>query len=97
MRIDCSVGLPEGYEVDSDILQIAKQKAENSGAIIEQINDPKTATDNVGVIYTNVWTSMGSEGEENDRLEAFTHYQVNDELVKYAKNDFFLPLSPCKP
>ena len=31
---------------------------------------------------------MGQEAEQKEREIAFASYQVNDELVKYAKKDF---------
>src|SRR5690625_6370284 len=56
MGVDCSVGVPEGYEVNEDILALAKEKAKQSGAWIEQVHDPIAAVTNADVIYTDVWT-----------------------------------------
>ncbi|MDD5020915.1 MAG: ornithine carbamoyltransferase [Endomicrobiaceae bacterium] len=39
------------------------------------------------VIYTDVWTSMGAEKEEDERIKALTPYQVNIELLKKASKD----------
>ncbi|MGH7277920.1 MAG: ornithine carbamoyltransferase, partial [Candidatus Rokuibacteriota bacterium] len=36
-------------------------------------------------LYTDVWTSMGQEGERERRLEAFQRYQVNATLLGFAK------------
>jgi ornithine carbamoyltransferase len=35
-------------------------------------------------VYTDVWTSMGFEGEETDREKAFRDYQVNEKLMAAA-------------
>lgn len=97
MGMDCSIGVPEGYEVDPKILKRVLQQAEKSGATIEQTNDPKVAVKEADIVYTDVWTSMGFESEEADRLEKFTGYQVNEELVKYAKDDYsFFHCLPAK-
>lgn len=88
MGMDCTVAVPKGYEVDETILARAKEKAVSSGAKITQVNDPKEAVKDADVIYTDVWTSMGMEGEEEDRLKAFADYQVNDALVAHAKDDY---------
>src|SRR5690625_2115731 len=88
MGIDCSVATPEGYEVKSEIVQMAKERAKETGAMIEQTNDPAKAVKDADIIYTDVWTSMGWEDEANDRMKSFADYQVNDELVKYAKDDY---------
>lgn len=39
------------------------------------------------VIYTDVWASMGDEGELEQRRQAFASYQVNDALMAVAKPD----------
>ena len=36
------------------------------------------------VIYTDVWASMGQEGEKEKREKAFKGYQVNAEVMKAA-------------
>jgi ornithine carbamoyltransferase len=35
-------------------------------------------------VYTDVWTSMGSEAEYEQRLRAFTGYQVDEALMDAA-------------
>ena len=39
------------------------------------------------VIYTDVWASMGQEGEAEKRKQAFAGYQVNDAVMAVAKPD----------
>jgi ornithine carbamoyltransferase len=51
------------------------------------IADPLEAARDADWIYTDVWVSMGKEAEATQRLEAFTGYQVNHELLKVAKPD----------
>lgn len=97
MGIDCSIGSPVGYEVKDDIIEKAKQISESNGAVIEQTNDPIVAVKDADIIYTDVWTSMGWESEATTRLKKFTNYQVNEDLVKHAKDDFiFMHCLPAK-
>lgn len=97
MGIDCSLGVPKGYEVNEEILGRVNKIAAESGAIIEQTNDPKVAVENADFIYTDVWASMGFEAEAEERLGRFEGFQVNEELVKYAKADYsFLHCLPAK-
>jgi ornithine carbamoyltransferase len=35
-------------------------------------------------VYTDVWTSMGQEDEKEKRRRAFSGYQVNDVLMRFA-------------
>lgn len=97
MGIDGSIAVPEGYEVNGEILKEAQVIAKKTGAILEQTCDPKQAVKNAGVVYTDVWTSMGWEDEANDRLKKFANFQVNEELLSYAKDDYlFLHCLPAK-
>ncbi|MCH7811869.1 MAG: ornithine carbamoyltransferase, partial [Chloroflexi bacterium] len=39
------------------------------------------------VVYTDVWTSMGQEDSYERRLQAFSAYQVTQELMALARPD----------
>src|SRR5690625_3971259 len=88
MWVECSVGVPKGYEVNEEILALAQEKAKQSGALIEQVHDAIAAVKNADIIYTDVWTSMGWEDEATERMEMFADYQVTAALVADAKNDY---------
>jgi ornithine carbamoyltransferase len=45
------------------------------------------AAKDADVIYTDVWASMGQEGEAAERQKVFANYQVNAELMAVAKPD----------
>lgn len=97
MGIDCYIGVPSGYEVEASLLQNAKEAAEQSGSVVEQLNDPYEAVKEADIIYTDVWASMGFEAEQEERQKAFASYQVNDELVKGAKDDYmFMHCLPAR-
>lgn len=88
MGIDCHVAVPKNNEVDPDVIERAKDEAKKSGAIISETNDPKEAVKNADIIYTDVWTSMGWQGDKTARLKEFEGFQVDEELVKHAKDDY---------
>jgi ornithine carbamoyltransferase len=46
---------------------------------------PEEAAAEADVLYTDVWVSMGKETEMPDRVEAFTPYQINEQLLKVAR------------
>jgi len=46
---------------------------------------PEEAAAEADVLYTDVWVSMGKETEMQDRLAAFTSYQINEQLLRVAR------------
>ncbi len=68
---------PKGYEPDEEILAMA----DAGGASFLITHDPQEAVQGAHVIYGDVWTSMGREGEAAARLERFRGFQINDELL----------------
>ena len=83
-------------EVARLIFDVAKKFAFESGGAIAVTNDPVEAVAGADVIYTDVWTSMGQEAENAQRLLNFKDYQVNEKLVLGAKADYlFLHCLPA--
>ncbi len=75
---------PAGYELDAASVDAASQRADASGGSIVLLSDPSEAVASADVVYTDTWTSMGQELEATQRLEDFTGYQVNGELIAQA-------------
>ncbi|WP_148466525.1 ornithine carbamoyltransferase [Paenibacillus sp. GM2] len=88
LGVHVSVSSPEGYEPDAAVVQQAQEFAKATGAMIEVVCDPKAAVQDADVIYSDVWASMGFEEEQKQRELAFKDYQVNEQLVSYAKDDY---------
>ncbi len=72
---------PEGYDPDPEILQ---QGRRNGRQPIVLVRSPEQAVAEADVINVDVWTSMGQEGEEESRLQAFRGYQMNEALLACA-------------
>jgi ornithine carbamoyltransferase len=62
---------PAGYEPDG----------------IEVVRDPREAVAGAQVVATDVWTSMGEDGEREERLRAFAGYTVDEPLLAAAAPD----------
>jgi ornithine carbamoyltransferase len=75
---------PPGYEPNGDVLARAQQEA---GAKISVVRDPVEAALKADVINTDVWASMGQEGEQQERLHAFKGFQVDAKLLSHARPD----------
>jgi len=82
------IASPEGYGPDAEVVSWASERAEKTGGRIELYHDPHKAAEEADVIYTDVWTSMGSESEAAQRRKVFASFQVNDSVVKHAKSDY---------
>jgi ornithine carbamoyltransferase len=81
--MNVSVCVPEGYEPAANILEFAK----SYGSAFELVREPLKAAGNADVLVTDVWASMGKEGEAEKRKKDFAGFQINDETIKAAKPD----------
>jgi ornithine carbamoyltransferase len=78
---------PKGYEPSPEAVEIAREAATTSGATIELLADPREAAAGAGVLYTDVWTSMGQEDERDRRLRDLAGFGIDDELLRLANED----------
>jgi ornithine carbamoyltransferase len=88
MGMNMTLGCPEGYGPNSEVVTEAKKEARKNGCEIVVTHDPKEAIRDADIVYTDVWTSMGEEKEHPKRVKIFKPYQVNSKLVKLAKKDY---------
>ena len=72
------IATPSGHQPDQGLLP-----AEN----VELVVSPAQAVDGADLVVTDVWSSMGHEGEETDRRADFDGYQVTPALMDHAKSD----------
>lgn len=94
--LHCTVACPPEYEPMEEIVSFAKEVAKDTGAIIEVSHDPIEAVKGADFIYTDVWTSMGFEAEQQERMDKLQPFQVNAELMGYANEDYsFLHCLPA--
>jgi ornithine carbamoyltransferase len=75
------VGCPAGYEPGKSFT--ARLRKLKHGLLT---HDSVAAAKNADVIYTDTWTSMGQESEAAERRGAFKDFQVNEALLKHAKD-----------
>ena len=79
--MEVSVACPEGYDPDPQVLEFAQ----NCGGKFTRCRDPKEAAAGADALFTDVWASMGQEGEAQKRRAVFEGiYQINDELMAVA-------------
>lgn len=87
LGLSLTVSTPERYRPLQSIWDWAQEEAKKSGAQIVYEPDPRKAVKDADVVYTDVWASMGKEGELEERLPFFRPYQVNRDLLALASSD----------
>ena len=83
MGMSITLACPSGYAPHQAIVETAR--AGTHVGTVECVTDPMIAVKDADFIYTDVWTSMGFEGEQGTRTTVFSGYQVNAKLIAAAK------------
>jgi len=87
-----TIAHPEGHGPDPGVIELAG----SLGAAPLLTEDPREAASGARVIYTDVWASMGQEGEAEERKKRFAPFQVDEELMSLAESDaIFLHCLPA--
>ncbi|VAW02503.1 Ornithine carbamoyltransferase [hydrothermal vent metagenome] len=87
---------PPGYEPDPVEVSAARAFTKDTGGSIVVTTDPREALVDANVVYTDVWTSMGQEGESAQRLRDFDGYQVDLAALNTASDQaLFLHCLPA--
>ena len=74
-----SVACPDDYQPAETVLEYAR-----STGRFTMTNKPLEAAKGADVLLTDVWASMGQEGEAEKRKIAFAGYQINDDIMAAA-------------
>ena len=76
---------PKEYFPNTELIKECEKIAAETGAVLEFIEDPMTATKGADVIYTDVWVSMGEPDEVwAKRIEELSPYRVDKKLMDNA-------------
>jgi ornithine carbamoyltransferase len=80
LDFELRVAAPRGFQPSAELLARA-------GGRVSCTDDIQKAASGADVVYTDVWVSMGKEGESADRIQRLRGYQINAAVVKLAKPD----------
>jgi ornithine carbamoyltransferase len=81
LDLELVLACPEGYDPDAELLRRARREGRGR---IEIVRDPRLAAEGADVLSTDVWASMGEEGEQAAREKAFAGYCVDQALLERA-------------
>ncbi len=74
------IACPEGYEPSSALLEKFNDR-------VSIVRDPASAIVDADLVVTDTWASMGQEEEKQLREQAFSGFQVNEEVMALADKD----------
>ncbi|HEX9756457.1 MAG TPA: ornithine carbamoyltransferase [Nitrospiria bacterium] len=94
--MNINLACPKGYEPNEGILERAQQEAKRKNVRIELFKNPKEAVREADILYTDVWTSMGQESEQDERKKVFQDYCINRDLLEATQNKEVLVMH-CLP
>jgi len=89
------VAAPPGHGPHPAVVNAAAALAQASGARIELMTDPLAAVRGADAVYTDVWASMGSEHEAEERRLAFAPYRVDARLMSQAPDALVMHCLPA--
>jgi len=89
--MDVTLNHPKDYELDEEIIEMAKNNVKESGGSITISNDIKEAYSDADVIYVKSWGSRkhygNAKGEKPLRLPHRDNWRIKEEYIDYAKSD----------
>ena len=89
LNFNLNIATPSGFEPDQSTLSLAKDN-------VELCDMPGKAVEDCDLVTTDVWSSMGDEGDAEKRKALFKGYQINKHLFEKSKNDsIFLHCLPA--
>jgi ornithine carbamoyltransferase len=81
--MEIAVASPARYQPKDTIVE----QAAAAGGRVSVCTDPTVAARDADILYTDIWVSMGDEGERAARLSAFKGYTIDSRLVEHASPD----------
>jgi ornithine carbamoyltransferase len=84
LGMEMRIASPEGYALSQPLEHVT------------QMRSPVEAVAGAHVVYTDVWVSMGQDGEAEARRQALAPYQVNEALMARCPVAHFLHCLPAR-
>jgi ornithine carbamoyltransferase len=95
LGLELRLATPESHRPALRVRKRAEELAARSSARITWSEDPAAAVRGAHFVYTDVWTSMGQEDEQEIRRRIFQPYQLNARLLANAPDAWVLHCLPA--
>ena len=83
LGLEVRIACPKGYEPNSLVIKKAYEIYKNK-SLLKITNDPNSAVLGANVLYTDVWSSMGEETQQEDKEKDFKGFTINSDLLNKA-------------
>jgi ornithine carbamoyltransferase len=84
LGLHISLVSPQGYTLTKEALEMSRKEAESRNLNVVLTDNVQEGVTDADIIYTDVWTSMGQEQEQQKRLNDLKGYTVNDQVMQWA-------------
>jgi ornithine carbamoyltransferase len=95
LGLELRMATPASHRPALRVRQRAEGLAAASGARISWSEDPVEAVRGATFVYTDTWTSMGQEAEQEMRRKIFADYQVNSALLAHSSDAYVMHCLPA--
>ena len=95
LGLEFRLATPPGHRPALRVRRRAETLAATSGARISWSENPVDAVRGANFVYTDTWTSMGQEDEQEARRKIFADFQVNAELLRHSPEAWVMHCLPA--
>jgi ornithine carbamoyltransferase len=96
LGLHISLVSPKGYTITKEALDMSREEAESKDLNVVLKENVQEGVAGADIVYTDVWTSMGQEKEQQKRLNDLAGYTVNEQMMKGAgPNAMFMHCLPA--
>jgi ornithine carbamoyltransferase len=95
LGLELRLATPASHRPAVLVWRRAEDLARRSGARLSWTEHPQEAVRGASFVYTDAWTSMGQESEQELRRELFAGYQVNQALLAQAPEAWVMHCLPA--
>jgi ornithine carbamoyltransferase len=95
LGLELRVATPKTHQPALLVRRRAEELARKSGARITWSEDPREAVRGANFVYTDTWTSMGQESEQEARRAIFTPYRLDAALLAASADAWVMHCLPA--
>jgi N-acetylornithine carbamoyltransferase len=99
LGLDLIVARPEGYDLDPELVGIARENAKASGGALTVTEDRGSAYDGVEVVYAKSWGALADYGRPDDeaaRRQKLKDWRVTEARMARGDNAAFMHCLPVR-